>query len=176
VQKRAKTGVEFERKLSIDGWYRRPMSPRLKWSGTGRNNFNKIINCNYNPQEFLLIDSVLCKYDITNNDGEFREVKKYHTEKLKQWILYSEPYFKVADKKQITIIDIDNYNKFVDDFYQYNLTTGLFEKVIKGMTECITGIQFIDKFVPIENIEFRTIVVNGWGGYKRITIQFKINK
>jgi hypothetical protein len=44
------------------------------------------------------------------------------------------------------------------------------------MNECITGIQFIDKFVPIENIEFRTIVVNGWGGYKRITIQFKINE
>jgi hypothetical protein len=174
VQKRAKTGTKFEQELSLNGWYRKAVSPRLKWSGVGRNNFKKIIECNYNPEEFLLLDSLLCKYDIMNNEGEFREVKKYDTNKLKQWTLYSEPYFKVADRKQINIINIDNYNKFVDDFYQYNLSTGLFEKVIKGMTECITGIQFIDKFVPKEEIDFRTVVVDGWGGYKRITIQFKI--
>lgn len=174
MQKRAKTGTEFERGLSLSGWCRKSMSPRLKWSGVGRNNFKKIIECNYNPEEFLLLDSVLCKYDIMNSEGEFREVKKYDTNKLKQWTLYSEPYFKVADRKQINIINIDKYNKFVDDFYQYNLSTGLFEKVIKGMTECITGIQFIDKFIPKEQIDFRTVVVDGWSGYKRITIQFKI--
>jgi hypothetical protein len=176
VQKRAKTGTEFERELSLNGWCRRPMSPRLKWSGPGRNNFKKIIECNYNPKEFLLLDSVLCKYDIMNNENEFREVKKYYTNKLKQWTLYSEPYFKVADRKQMDIINIDNYNKFVDDFYQHNLSTGLFEKVMKGMTECISGIQFIDKFIPKEQIDFRTVIVDGWGGYKRITIQFKINE
>lgn len=175
MQKRAKTGIDFERALSTNGWIRKPVSPRLKWCGQGRNNFIKIINCNYNPKEFLLLDSVLCKYDITNNDGEYREVKKYITSNLKQWTLYSEPYFKIADKKQLKFIEVDKYNKFVDDFYQYNLSTGLFEKVVSGMTECISGIQFIDKFISKEQIEFRTIILHGWGGYKRITIQFKLN-
>jgi len=27
-----------------------------------------------------------------------------------------------------------------------------------------------------ERIEFRTVVVDGWFGYKRITIQFKVNE
>jgi hypothetical protein len=174
MQKRAKTGTKFEQEQSVSGWFRKPVSPRLKWSGNGRNNFNKIINCNYNPKELLLLDCSLCKYDITNNDGEYREVKKYHTNNLKQWMLYSEPYFKVADRKQMKYIEVDKYNEFIDNFYQYNLLTGLFEKVITGMTECISGIQFIDKFTPKEEIEFRTIVVCGWGGYKRITIQFKL--
>lgn len=174
MQKRAKTGIEFERELSLNGWYRKSVSPRLKWCGRGRNNFIKIINSNYNPKEFLLLDCNLCKYDITNNEGEFREVKKYETSKLNQWTLYSEPYFKVADKKQMKFIDVDNYNKFINEFYEYNLSTGLFDVIVYGMVNCITGIQFIDKFIPKEQIEFRTVVVNGWMGYKRITIQFKL--
>jgi hypothetical protein len=37
------------------------------------------------------------------------------------------------------------------------------------------GIVFIDGFIPLERLEFRTIVVNRqWKGYDRIQIQFRV--
>ena len=36
------------------------------------------------------------------------------------------------------------------------------------------GIQFRDAFVPKKYLEFKTVLLDGWAGYNRITIQFKI--
>ena len=67
------------------------------------------------------------------------------------------------------------YNKFANEFYDHNLTTGLFDRVIDKMTSCSEGIMVQDGFIPNKEIEFRTkLVENQWGGYNRITIQFRI--
>lgn len=174
MQKRSKAGTDFENQICGDGWKRETSSPRLKWFGDGKSVFDKMKYCEYNPSRFILEECNLCKYDIVSENGEYREVKKYNMDKLNNWTLYSEPYFKIALKKDIKRIDTETYNKFVDDFYQYNLNRGLFDYVVDNMTKCITGIQVKDGFIPKDNLEFRTVIVDGWRGYKRITIQFKI--
>lgn len=174
MQSRTYSGPEFENHAGGEGWRREPSSPKLKWYGKGRSVFDRMKYCEYDPTKFLLEDSNLCKYDIINDKGELREVKKYNIHELNKWTLYSEPYFKVATKKDVTRIDVDTYNKFVDNFYAYNDGTGLFDYVVNNMIECITGIQVKDGFIPKDRLEFRTVIVDGWRGYKRITIQFKI--
>ena len=175
MQKRSKTGTDFENQLCADGWTRKSVSPRFKWTGKGRSIFDKMKYCGYNPNEFNLYDSSkFCKYDIIHENGEKREAKNYYMKRFKRWVLYSEPYFKVAREKDATRIDVDTYNKFVNDFYEYNVGTGLYDYVVENMTECITGIQVKDGFIPKDKLEFRTVVVDGWEGYNRITIQVRI--
>ncbi len=175
MQKRSKTGTDFENQLCVDGWTRKPVSPRFKWTGKGRSVFDKMKYCGYNPNEFNLYDSSkFCKYDIIHENGEKREAKDYYINELKKWTLYSEPYFKVAVKNHLKRIDVDTYNKFVDDFHEYNVGTGLYDYVVENMIESISGIQVKDGFIPKDKLEFRTVVVDGWRGYNRITIQFKI--
>ena len=175
MQKRTKTGTDFENNICDEGWTRKPVSPRFTWTGKGRNVFDKMKYCGYNPKEFNLYDSSkFCKYDIVHENGEKREAKDYYINDLKKWTLYSEPYFKVAVKDHLKRIDVDTYNKFVDDFYEYNLGTGLYGYVVENMIECISGIQVNDGFIPKHELEFRTVVVDGWRGYNRITIQVRI--
>jgi hypothetical protein len=89
--------------------------------------------------------------------------------------LYSEHYFKVAIRSNLNKIGLEEYNKFVAEFYELNSKNGTFDTIIKKMTENSVGIVTLDGFIPIENIEFRTIVIKStWKGYHRITIQFRV--
>ena len=89
--------------------------------------------------------------------------------------MYSEPYFKVASWSDVDKIDKDTYNKFVQDFWDYNQTTDLFDKVQKGLNEQSEGVQFIDGFISKDDLEFRTVIVKtAWMGYYRITIEFRL--
>ena len=177
VQNRVKNGRVFEQSLIKDGWVVKCKSPRLKWIGTGKSIIQKIKNCGFRP-ELLKLDesSNMCKYDIINSEtGKFREVKKYLKEDLTKWTLYSEPYFKISTRGQLTQISVEDYNKFVSDFFDLNSTLGLFEKVVENMTSCSEGIVVEDGFIPSDELEFRTVLVkNHWGGYHRITVQFRI--
>ena len=178
MQLRAITGKLFENSLIKDGWIVKSKSPKLSWSGNGQNNFIKMKSINYQVNCFLLNENNdLSKYDIYHpKTNEFREVKKYTINKVKNWTLYSEPYFKVATKSQQKQIDVKTYNKFVEEFYDYNIKTGLIDTIQNGITSFSKGITLQDGFIPNERIEFRTVVVDGWSGYKRITIQFKVNE
>jgi hypothetical protein len=103
------------------------------------------------------------------------DAKRYIKKKLSSWTLYSEPYFKVATRSNLNKIGLKEYNKFVNEFYELNSKNGMFDTVIKKMTENSIGIVTLDGFISIENIEFRTTVIkSAWKGYHRITIQFKI--
>jgi hypothetical protein len=175
MQLRAKTGTKFEKECEVDGWVVRAKKPKIKWSGKGRSNFDKIKSCNYDPSNFFLLECDLSKYDIYNPElNKYREVKSYYKKELTSWKLYSEPYFKVADKSTSKKIDVETYNSFIDKFWEYNKKTGLIEKIQEGLTAFNEGIQCKDGFIPKDELEFRTVVLNEWGGYKRITIQFKI--
>jgi hypothetical protein len=177
VQVRSRTGSEFEKECEVDGWKRQTKSPKINWTGTGRNNIQKIKSCNFDPSLFKLSENNdLSKYDIYNPElDKYREVKKYKREDLKSWKLYSEPYFKIATKSNQSKMDLTSYNKFVEDFWEYNQSTGLFETIQKGITSFSEGITFVDGFIPKEDLEFRTVIVkNSWAGYHRLTIQFKL--
>jgi hypothetical protein len=177
MQKRAKIGIDFEKMCETDGWVRKAKSPKLKWNGKGRGNITKIKNCNFNPTTFTLSDfSELSKYDIYHPElKKYREVKRYKKTDVKNWTLYSEPYFKIASVGDTTKIDNNTYNKFVQDFWDFNQNTGLIEKIQEGVCSFSEGIVFIDGFVPKEELEFRTVIVkNAWKGYYRITIEFKL--
>lgn len=177
VQKRVSSGKIFEQSLIRDGWIVKYKSPRLKWIGKGKSTIQKMKNCGFRP-ELLKLDesSNMCKYDIINSEtGKVREVKKYLKDDLTTWTLYSEPYFKIATRGQQNQIGVEEYNKFTTEFYDYNLKLGFFDKVVENMTSCSEGIVVEDGFIPSEELEFRTVLVkNNWGGYNRITVQFRI--
>jgi hypothetical protein len=177
VQNRVQNGKLFELSLIKDGWIVKPKSPKFKWSGNGRSFVQKMRDCRFISELFILDESSsMCKYDIVHLEtNRVREVKKYMKKDLNKWTLYSEPFFKIATRSQQKKIDVIVYNKFANEFYDHNLTTGLFDRVINKMTSCSEGIMVQDGFIPSKDIEFRTeLVANQWGGYDRITIQFRI--
>ena len=177
MQKRAVSGVDFENSFQVDGWVRMATSPRFKWSGKGRTIIDKIKSVNYNPELFILDEnSNMSKYDIYNTiTGGKREVKKYPKEGLKGWTLYSEAFFKIATKNAVKQISVDVYNKFVEDYYEYYKNSGLFERVIKKMNEGIEGVQVIDTFIPMDELEFKVdIIRNSWKKYHRLSVLIKL--
>ena len=178
MQLRAKTGTDFEKECAVDGWVVKARKPSIKWSGKGRNNIQKIKSFNFDPSLFKILETTnFAKYDIYNPElDKYREVKKYKKSHFKSWTLYSEPYFKVATRIDATRIDSTTYNKFLQDFWEYNQNTGLFEKMLEGITSTVSeGIQCIDGFIPRQELDFRTVIVKkAWAEYNRITIQFRI--
>lgn len=177
MQTRSITGKIFENSVTKGNWIRKSSSPKLVWVGDGKNNIEKIKNSNLDLNNFQLSkESKFDKYDIYNPKlNRYREVKKYKKEFCKNYLLYSEPYFKIATKDQASKINVDYYNKFVKTFYNHHLNTGLFDEVLVNITNKIDGIVLMDGFVPIDKIEFRTrINENSWKGFNRITIEFRI--
>jgi hypothetical protein len=52
-QKRNATGIAFENLLP-EGFVRVAKSPKMVWSGLGKNNFQKIISCEFDVNKFTL--------------------------------------------------------------------------------------------------------------------------
>jgi len=176
MQSRSITGPEFENSFTDLGWVKNSVSPRLSWTGRGRNNIEKIKSLNFDHTSFnLLGSSQFEKWDLYNpTTFKYREVKKYYVSQVFNWTLYSEPYFKVAKTSQLDLVDPIRYNDFTRNFFRIHTESGLFTDIQERMVETIEGIQFIDAFVPKKHLEFRTVLLDGWAGYDRITIQFKI--
>lgn len=177
MQIRAKSGVDFENSFQGEGWVRQSKSPKFKWSGNGRTIIDKIKSTNYKPELFILDESsYMSKYDIYNTiTGKKREVKKYHKESLNGWLLYSEPFFKIASENAVKRIGVDEYNKFVEDFYEYYKDKGLFDRIISKMNEEVEGVQVVDEFIPMDKLEFKVdIIKNSWKKYHRLSILVKL--
>jgi hypothetical protein len=179
LQARVKSGKRFEKSLAKSGWNKVYVSPRIKWNGEGRNNLLKIQNAEYNPVFFSMTQpSRIEKCDIKKyRTRKYREAKKYTMDDARYWRLYSEPYFKIATRKQLDVIPVDTYNQFVEDFYKMNTTNGVIQYVQEKMLRSVEGITMVDGYVPMENLEFRTVISeNNWKGYHRIQIQFRIKQ
>ncbi len=177
-QSRVKSGQDFELSLEKDGWIVKATSPRLKWIGEGYTNIEKIKNCKQDPTKLILNEneSSFIKYDIIYEEtNQVREAKKYTKEQLKGWMLYSEPFFKIASVGDANKISKTEYNSFAEKFYEYNLTTGLFDRVMENMKNSSEGIETPDGFIPKSDIEYRTVLLKfNWLGYHRITIQCRL--
>ena len=125
------------------------------------------------------------KYDAINKDGDKIEIKKYILDKVRgKWILFSEPFFKVASQKDIERLKgvfgndyKSKYNSFVEEFKEIHLKNKFFINQIK---KTFIGVQFDNKnkefessFVETYKLDFRYNISN-WNGFKRIQIQFKV--
>ena len=176
-QPRARAGIDFELSLQSDLWIKNEQKPKMVWDVVGKTVFNKMKNVDYDVTKFNLSDkSILTKYDFTfhNNKNLAFEVKKYKKSKVTKWTLYSEPFFKVSTREGAEQIDTETYNKFVDDFYTKR--KDIINKVLDNISKNILGIRLVDEFIPQNNIGYRVEVVKGWGGYNRITIQFRVKE
>jgi hypothetical protein len=177
VQTRAKTGIEFEKQLENEQWKRKERKPKMIWDVPGKNVFDKMRNVNYDVSKFnLREDSVLSKYDfVSHNDDTLTfEVKRYEMKKLNKWTLYSEPFFKVCTKSGREKVEVDVYNKFVNDFF--NTRKDIINRVLDNISKNILGVRCLDGFIEQHNLEYKVDVVKGWCNYNRITVFFKIKK
>jgi hypothetical protein len=175
-QKRIKAGKEFEKSLETDEWKVKQTIPKLQWLGKGGCNMQKLINT---PTSDLILNenkSKFVKYDLFNKETSMgREAKKYPLKKCNEWKLYSEPFFKVSTWDQSKKISSENYNKLIQNFYDFNFKNNTFDKVLNKITETSEGIFVQDGFIPKSEIEFRTVLLtNAWKKYNRITIQWRL--
>jgi hypothetical protein len=182
-QSRNKTGIEFEKLVcETYGWKHASANPRIRWSGQGRSNWDKIKSVNFDPSLFKpdMDKSRFEKYDAINNTGEKVEIKKYTTETLSDWCLYSEPIFKIATRQQMKDIirifgdgdyeqSVVKYNKFVE-----GITEHVGPMIIRRIYGTSIGVQLIDKFIPKCDLEFKWVVIKSWKGYNRLSIYFRI--
>lgn len=176
VQSRVKVGKDMELSTLKEGWEKKSSKPKLKWRIEGRNNIEKIINSNFDEKKFSVLENVvLNKYDIFHpKTKKLREVKSYFISEIKNWTLYSEPYFAIKTRSQLTKITTELYNNFIEKFYTYANETGLLKFIQEQMICSNDGILFKDGFVEKENLEFRTVISKSqWAGYHRIQIQFR---
>lgn len=175
MQRRAKTGTDFEKQLESKQWKRKERKPRMIWDVPGDNVFDKMQNVNYDASKFnLREDSILSKYDFVyhNNDNLTFEVKKYEMKKLKKWTLYSEPFFKVCTNFDKQKVDVNVYNKFVNDFF--NTRKDIINRVLENISKDSLGIRCLDGFIPQHKLEYKIEVIKGWADYDRITVLFRI--
>ena len=182
-QSRNKTGVDFEGEICERfGWEHISKSPKIKWSGNGRSNYQKIKSVNFDTSKFLPTeDSTFEKYDAITQTGDKVEIKKYNSTDITDWCLYSEPFFKISTKSGLKYVvdnfgngDIDvareKYNTFLEELLNKN-----FDYIVNNISNSNIGIQFNDKFVPKEKLDFRLKIYKScWMGFWRATIEFKI--
>jgi len=177
MQTRAVTGIQFENN-TLEGYRKVNISPRIMWEGIGRNNFDKIKSLNYDVTKFIIIweKSRFTKADWEGPNGELYEVKKYSRKDIDKWKLFSEPFFKMASKGRLKCMRVEEYNKFVDEFYEYNKSNGTFDKIIKNICNSVSGIYIENhECIPMEDLEFKIeILRNCWEGYNRITLFFRL--
>jgi len=175
MQTRAITGTDFEKDINSKIWIRKERKPKMIWNVSGNNVFDKMKNVNYDVYKFNLRgDSILCKYDFVfhNNETLTFEAKRYEKKQLNKWTLYSEPFFKVSTHADREKIEVDVYNKFVNDFYTNR--KDIIDEVLQGISNSSLGVRCIDGFIPQHRLEYKVEVIKGWGGYDRITLLFKV--
>jgi len=183
-QSRNKTGIENEILICKEkGWKKVSKSPRIKWTGTGRSNFDKIHSVGYDASKFKpTFMSVYEKYDAIKPNGEKVEIKGYLFKNIRnKWITYSEPIFKVSSPASVTKViklfgdgnqekAIDKYNSFVE-----SMMGEVGQEILEKITLSNIGIQLEDVFVPQSMLEYRwNILKSAWKGFYRLEIQFRI--
>ena len=191
VQKRVKTGKEFEEYICrLYGLSRHMKRPRLFWNGEGRNNVNKIISLNKNPEEFkvILSESKFIKSDAIDKEGNLYEIKKYSKNQLKKYRLYSEPIIKVAPSRSKwgsgdpffdNFRSAVEYNNFIGDLMETKWWRQYNQIILDSIIYSNRGIYCKDGFLCHDKLEFKWVVNKGeygpiFDGYYRLSIVFKI--
>jgi hypothetical protein len=188
---RVNAGYGFEKDIRLKHNFERHIkSPRIKWSGSGRNNVNKIISLGKDPELFIPImeESKFVKADARDKNGNLYEIKKYSRKDLKKFRLYSEPIIKVCPTRSKwgkgnpffdNFNGSDEYNEFI-----YNITKTKWwrkynQKILENICMSNEGIFSIDGLIPNSELEFKWVINKGEYGtifdnYHRLSIVVKI--
>ena len=98
MQVRAKTGYSFERKVrKREGFERYIKAPRIKWTGVGRNNVQKLLSLNKNPRLFkpIMEESKFTKSrTLEVKMVLYMRLKKYSKKDIIKFKLYFRTYYK----------------------------------------------------------------------------------
>ena len=181
-QARNKTGIIFEKIICEEkGWKHSSKSPKIKWEGSGRNNFQKIASLGLDVNKFIPTPkSVFDKYDAITETNDKVEIKKYDSKYLKDWVLYSEPIVKVSCQANIDSVtrylgggDVNMGKKRYNEFIE-KLQPHIGDDILTKISNSNIGIQLKDKFVPQSELEYRWVIKDGWMGYNRLSIEFKL--
>jgi len=190
-QVRAKTGLEFEVLVrSREGFERYIKAPRIKWTGTGKNNMERLLSVNKNPNKFkpIMSESKFIKADARDKNGVLYEIKKYNISDLNTYKLYSEPIIKVAptrskwgkgDPYYDAFESCDEYNKFIYKITKTRWWRKYNKTILKNIYTSNSGIFSKDGFIPYTDLKFKWVINKGeygpiFHGYNRLTIIFKI--
>jgi len=193
MQIRAISGYSFEREVrEKENFERYIKAPRIKWSGVGRNNVERLISLNKDPELFkpIIEESKFVKADAKDVNGVLYEIKKYYKEELNKFRLYSEPIIKVSPRRSKwgegdpyydNFKDCNEYNDFI-----YRITkTKWWKKYNKTILENIyksnSGLYTRDGFIPYSELEFKWVINKGeyapiFENYHRLTIVFRLKQ
>lgn len=190
-QVRAKTGLEFEVIVrDREGFERYIKAPRIKWSGTGKNNMERLLSVNKDPKKFkpIMSKSKFVKADARDKNGVLYEIKKYNRSDLNTYKLYSEPIIKVAptrskwgkgDPYYDAFESCNEYNKFIYKITKTRWWRKYNKTILKNIYTSNSGIFSKDGFIPYSDLKFKWVINKGeygpiFDGYNRLTIIFKI--
>jgi len=193
MQLRAISGYSFEREVrGREGFKRYIKAPRIKWTGEGRNNVQKILSLNKNPKLFkpILEESKFTKADAMDVDGNLFEIKKYFKKDLYKFRLYSEPIIKVAPRRSKwgkgdpyfdNFKDSEEYNRFIYKMTKTKWWRKYNKIILENIYKSNSGIFSRDGFIPYSELEFKWVINKGeyapiFENYHRLTIVFKIKE
>lgn len=193
IQKRVKTGKEFEEYICrVYGLSRHMKRPRLYWTGEGKNNVNKLVSLDKDPEKFkpILSESKFTKSDAIDEDGNLYEIKKYSKHQLTKYRLYSEPIIKVSPSRSKwgegdpffdNFNSADEYNSFIENLLQTEWWKRYNQIILDSITHSNRGVYCKDGFICLEKLDFKWVINKGeygtiFDGYHRLSIVFKIKE
>lgn len=191
MQQRARTGLSFEVKVrKEEGFERYIKAPRIKWTGKGKNNMEKILSLKKNPKLFkpILSESKFTKADARSKDGTLYEIKKYSRKDIEKYKLYSEPIIKVAPNRKDwgvgnpyydTFNTSKEYNDFIDKIVKTKWWKKYNKTILKSIYKSNSGIFSKEGFIPYSDLKFKWVINKGkygpiFEGYNRLCIIFKL--
>ena len=165
MQRRAITGYSFEREVrSREGFKKEIHAPRIKWSGSGRNNVEKLLSVGKNPEKFkpIMEESKFIKSDAMDNDGKLYEKSRIRDKFWKGPLSNSMP-----DNKFLRMITLDSkenllgitddgslYRKMVNDNNKRNRYNGRWERLPNlqiPLIYLINEVKDVDNIKPDDN-------------------------
>ena len=193
MQVRAKSGYSFERKVRREeGFERYIKAPRIKWTGEGKNNVQKILRFHQPPRLFkpIIEESRFTKADARGKDGTLYEIKKYSKKDITKFRLYSEPIIKVApsrskwgkgDPYYDSFKDSDEYNRFIHRITKTRWWRKYNQTLLENIYKSNSGIFSKDGLSPHNELDFKWVINKGgysplFEGNHRLTIVFRLKQ
>lgn len=190
---RVNAGYSFEREVRIKHNFDRYIkSPRIKWSGVGKNNVSKIISLGKDPELFkpIMEESKFIKADARDKNGNLYEIKKYSKKELTKFRLYSEPIIKVSPTRSKwgkgnpffdNFNGPDEYNSFIEKIINSKWWKKHSKTILENIYKSNCGIFSKDGIIPNEMLEYKWVINKGEYGtifdnYHRISIVVRIKE
>ena len=193
MQRRAITGYKFEREVrSREGFGKHINAPRIKWSGVGKNNVEKLLSLNKDPERFkpIMEESKFSKSDAIDKEGNFYEIKKYSKKDLNVFKLYSEPIIKVSPRRSKwgkgnpffdNFKDCEEYNNFIYRITKTKWWKKYNKTILKNIYISNIGVFSKDGLIPHSELEYKWVINKGkyapiFDNYHRLTIVVRLKQ